>query len=61
MGDLATADAIVCTNSLRLVAPVVALDRKPVAGSLRGAALMTHMAQLVREDVGVDPRRLADH
>jgi len=28
LSDLAGADAIVCTNSLRIVAPVVAIDRR---------------------------------
>ena len=60
LGDLAQADAIICTNSLRIVAPVISLDRKPIAGSRRGAALASEMAKLVRVDVGVDPRRLGD-
>ena len=60
MAELSSADEVLCTNSLRLVAPVVALDRKPVASGPRFAALMTLMAQLVREDVGVDPRRFVE-
>ena len=60
MGDLGGADAILCTNSLRLVSPVVMLDRKPVGDGSRGAALTSHLARLVREDVGIDPRRFAE-
>ena len=60
MTDLTAADAIFSTNSLRLVAPVVALDRRPVPDSLRGAAPMAHIAELVKADVGIDPRQFAD-
>ena len=61
LADLGRADAVLCTNSLRLVSQVVALDRKPLAGSLRTAALATQMAKIVQADCGIDPRRFIDH
>ena len=60
LADLGRADAVLCTNSLRLVSQVVALDRKPIAGSLRTAALATQMAKIVQADCGIDPRRFID-
>lgn len=59
LSDLDQADAVFVTNSLRLVAPVTAIDRKPFSGSLRGAALVTHVAKLVLEETGTDPRSLS--
>ena len=58
--DLDRADEVLVTNSLRLVAPVVAFGRVPRRTGARAEALITHMARLVRGETGVDPRRLAE-
>ena len=57
--ELAAADAVVCTNSLRLVAQVTALDGRPLAGGRHAAAMATLIAEAVRAEAGSDPRALA--
>jgi branched-chain amino acid aminotransferase len=60
--DLERADAVVVTNSLRLLAPVTAIGRRHVgsSSSRRVQALIAHVAGIVRDETGVDPRKLAD-
>lgn len=58
--DLERADEVLVTNSLRLVAPVVAIGRARRRTGARAEALIAHMARLVRDETGVDPRALAE-
>lgn len=58
--DLDRADEVLVTNSLRLVAPVVAIGRARRRTGARAEALIAHMARLVRDETGVDPRALAE-
>lgn len=60
--DLDRADAVVVTNSLRLVAPVSSIGRTHLGSSAsrRTQALVAHVAALVRAETGVDPRKLAE-
>ena len=60
--DLDLADAVVVTNSLRLVAPVTDIGRHHVgsSSSRRAQALVAHVAGLVREETGIDPRKVAE-
>jgi branched-chain amino acid aminotransferase len=60
--ELDGADAVVVTNSLRLVAPVSAIGRTELGSSSshRVQALIAHIAGLIRDEVGVDPRKLAE-
>ena len=61
LDDLEIADEILVSNSLRLVAPVRSIGRKAcVSSGARAEALIAHMARLVREETGVDPRMLAE-
>ena len=60
--DFARADAALVTNSLRLVAPVTAIGRIHVgsSSSRRVQALVAQVAALIRNETGVDPRKLAE-
>lgn len=61
LDDLDLADEIVVTNSLRLVAPVTSIGRKArVSAGRHTEALIVHLARFVRDETGVDPRRLAE-
>ena len=53
--ELATADAVFLTNSLRLIRPVIALDNVPV-GTRNLAPLIEHLCELARQQCGQDPR-----
>lgn len=61
-GELKEARAVLVTNSLRLVAPVTAIDRSELTSSAsrRVQALVAHVAALIKDETGVDPRHLAD-
>ncbi len=59
LADLERADEVFVTNSLRLVASVSAIGRKPRASGAQVEALGAHVARLVRAETGVDPRQLA--
>ena len=54
--DLEAADALVCTGSLRLVAPVTAIGARALATAPVVAALRGAVAERVAVDVGIDPR-----
>ncbi len=56
--DLEDADAVVCTSSLRLVAPVLSIGRAITAG--RTMTFETLVADAVKSDVGIDPRLFAE-
>ena len=57
--ELEAADAVVCTNSLRLVAPVTAIGSRAI--TVTGAnVLRDAIAEAVLADVGYDPRSLSD-
>ena len=58
--DLDRADEVLVTNSLRLVAPVVAIGRASRRTGAAAEALIAHVARLVREETGIDPRGLAE-
>ncbi len=56
--DLATADEVFLTNSVRLLSPVAQLDGRPI-GAGRGdaaAALLDAIAGRIREACDFDPR-----
>ena len=55
LDDLRQAQALLVTNSLRLVSPVTALDERIYPSSPRVKAVATHVARLVHEETGVDP------
>jgi branched-chain amino acid aminotransferase len=59
--ELHRADALFVTSSLKLIAPVAAIDRdaRESSSSRRVQALIAHLAALIRAESGVDPRRLA--
>ena len=57
--DLGGADAIVCTSSLRLVAPIIAIGAEKRAADRYALALQSAVVDAVVADVGIDPRRLA--
>ena len=59
--DLDGADDVLVCNSLRLLAPVVSIGRKTRPSMRRSEALAAFLARHVREHVGIDPRRLAEH
>jgi branched-chain amino acid aminotransferase len=61
LDELHRADAVFVTSSLKLIAPVAAIGREPheSSASRRVQALIAHVAGLVRNETGVDPRRLA--
>ena len=56
--DLFSADEVFLTNSVRLVAPVHALDGRPLGGRApdRVATLLASLAERIRGDTGFDPR-----
>ena len=56
--DLESADAVICTSSLRLVAPVLSIDGRAIAARRRDA-IVALIAEAVTADVGVDPRSVA--
>ena len=57
---LEAADDLLVSNSLRLVAPVLSLGRQRRGlTAARVEALIAHMARLVRDEAGIDPRSLA--
>lgn len=56
--DLEGADAVVCTSSLRLVAPVAAFGRLRLADDDRTSALQSLIADAVIAEVAIDPRSL---
>lgn len=60
--DLDRADAIVVSNSLRLVVPVMGVGKAHLgsSSSRRAQALVAHVAALVRDETGIDPRKLAE-
>ena len=60
LDDLDAADEVFVTNSLRLVAPVRSIGRKTRVTTGRAQALVAHMARLVEDEVGIDPRRLGE-
>ena len=53
--ELATADAVFLTNSLRLIRPVIALDNIPL-GTRSLATLIEHLCELARQQCSQDPR-----
>ena len=57
--DLMGAETIVCTSSLRLVAPVTAIGAGKRAADRYAWALQSAVANAVVADVGIDPRLLA--
>ena len=62
LADIERADEVIVTNSLRLIAPVVAIGRKARASSgTKVEALSAHLARLVRAETGIDPRQLAEN
>lgn len=62
LDELKQARAVLVTNSLRLVAPVTAIGRTELtsSSSRRVQALIAHIAELIRDQTGVDPRRLTE-
>jgi branched-chain amino acid aminotransferase len=58
LDDLAQADAVFVTNSLRLLAPVkqIGAIEKPVPCDLRCAALIAALCTAIKADCGTDPR-----
>lgn len=60
LDDLDRADEVLVANSLRLVAPVVSVGRGKRPSGSGAEALIAHVARLVREETGVDPRALAE-
>lgn len=58
--DLAQADAVFVSNSLKLLSPVsrIGAIEKPVPTDLRCAALIAALCTAIRDDCGTDPRRL---
>jgi branched-chain amino acid aminotransferase len=58
LDDLAAADAVFVTNSLKLLAPVTRIGdvTKPVSTDLRCAALRAALSTMVAKECGVDPR-----
>ena len=60
--ELDQADAVIVTNSLRLVAPVTTIGRTHLGSSAsrRVQALVAHVAGLIRDETSVDPRKLAE-
>lgn len=60
LADLAAADAVFATNSVRLVSPVTALDRAPLASraSAQVEAIAVALCRRIGAAAGVDPERL---
>ena len=58
--DLDNADEVFVANSLRLVAPVRSIGRKTRVTAGRAQTIVAHMARLVEDETGIDPRRLAE-
>ena len=58
LGDIEVADTVICTSSLRLVAPVTAIGYRDLATANRATRLTALIAETVADDVGVDPRSL---
>lgn len=60
--DIDNSDALMVTNSLRLIAPVMLVGRKQIDSSAnsRVHAIMRHVAELVEATTGTDPRTLAE-
>lgn len=56
LADLHAADALFCTNSLRLVAPVIAVDGRDRVSDAQAPADL--VAAAVLADAGIDPLRL---
>ncbi len=59
LSDLGTADTIVCTSSLRLIAPVTGIGSKVYTKGIWTTALQNAVAEAVIADIGIDPRPLA--
>jgi branched-chain amino acid aminotransferase len=58
--DLESADDVLVTNSLRLVAPVSAIGRRSrPTPTDRAEALIAQVGRLVRDETGIDPRGLS--
>lgn len=53
--DLARADAVFATNSLRLVMPVGRLDGRPLAGGGQAAAALAVIRRAIQAECGCDP------
>ena len=56
IAELEAADAVLATNSLRLLAPVTAIGARTRSIDPRVTSLSVLMAAAVSSDVGIDPR-----